>query len=51
MPSVLIIDNEFPIRADIYTFLERDGYTVQTTTNAAEGIQLAISNEFEFVWI
>lgn len=51
MPSILIIDNEFPIRADIYTFLERDGYTVQTTTNAAEGIQLAISNEFEFALI
>jgi two-component system phosphate regulon sensor histidine kinase PhoR len=51
MPSVLIIDNEFPIREDIYTYLKRDGYTVETTTNASEGIQLAISNDFEFALI
>lgn len=51
MASILIIDNEYPIRKDIYTFLTRDGYDIRTTLNGAEGIQLAISNDFEFVMI
>lgn len=51
MASILIIDNEHPIRKDIYNFLKRDGYSIQTTNNGAEGIQLAITNDFEFVMI
>jgi two-component system, OmpR family, phosphate regulon sensor histidine kinase PhoR len=51
MASILIIDNEHPIRKDIYDFLKRDGYTIQTTNNGAEGVQLAITNDFEFVMI
>lgn len=51
MASILIIDNEHPIRKDIYDYLKRDGYEITTTMNGAEGIQLAISNDFEFVMI
>lgn len=51
MPSILIIDNEHSIRKDIYDFLTRDGYNIQTTKNGAEGIQLAIEKDFEFVII
>lgn len=51
MPSILIIDNEYPIRKDIYNYLKRDGYDIETTTNGAEGIQLAITKDFEFVMI
>jgi|GEM_PF-2932250 len=51
MASILIIDNEHPIRKDIYTFLTRDGYDIRTTFNGAEGIELAITNDFEFVMI
>ena len=51
MHPILIIDNEHSIRKDIYDFLERDGYSIQTTKNGAEGIQLAIENDFEFVMI
>jgi len=51
MPSILIIDNEHSIRKDIYAFLKRDGYDIKTTKNGAEGIQLAIANDFEFVMI
>ncbi len=51
MPSILIIDNEHSIRKDIYDYLKRDGYDIKTTQNGAEGIQLAIANDFEFVMI
>ncbi len=51
MPSILIIDNEHSIRKDIYDYLKRDGYDIKTTQNGAEGIQLAIENDFEFVMI
>jgi len=51
MPSILIIDNEHSIRKDIYDFLKRDGYDIKTTKNGAEGIQLAIADDFEFVMI
>ena len=51
MPSILIIDNEYPIRKDIYDFLDKDGYQIQTTKSGAEGIELAISHEFDFILI
>ncbi|MCP5063484.1 MAG: response regulator [Ignavibacteriae bacterium] len=51
MASILIIDNEHSIRKDIYDYLRRDGYKIKTTKNGAEGIQLAIANDFEFVMI
>ena len=51
MASILIIDNEFPIRKGIYDYLEQDGYKVQTTKSGGEGIQLAISAEFDFILI
>ena len=51
MPSILIIDNEHSIRKNIYDYLKRDGYDIKTTQNGAEGIQLAIENDFEFVMI
>ena len=51
MASILVIDNEYPIRKDIYNYLNRDGYSIDTTNNGAEGIQLAISKDYEFVLI
>ena len=51
MSSALIIDNDYPIRQDIYNYLERDGFKIKTTTNGAEGIQIAISEDFEFALI
>lgn len=51
MASILIIDNENSIRKDIYDYLKRDGYNIETTKNGADGIQLAIVNDYEFVMI
>ncbi len=51
MAAILIIDNEHSIRKDIYDYLRRDGYDIKTTKNGAEGIQLAIATDFEFVMI
>ncbi|MEN8191330.1 MAG: ATP-binding protein [Bacteroidota bacterium] len=51
MPSILIIDNEFPIRKNIYNYFENDGYIIQTTKSGSEGIQLAFSNDFNFILI
>ncbi len=51
MLSILIIDNEYPIRKDIYTYFEDDGYLIQTTKSGSEGIQLALNNDFNFILI
>ncbi len=49
MKSVLIIDDELQICESISMILEYEGYAVQYTTSANEGIEKFASNEFSAV--
>lgn len=49
MKKVLVVDDE-PSIVTLLTFnLEKDGYQVVTAEDGAEGFELALSNEFDFI--
>lgn len=44
MATILLIDDENPIRANLRRFLEMEGYTVIEAENGMSGLSLALGN-------
>lgn len=49
MATILLIDDENPIRANLRRFLEIEGYTVIEADNGRSGLSLAMSNVADLI--
>lgn len=49
MKTVLLVDDEAPIRANLKRFLELEGFRVLEAQNGAEGLALAIQNVADLI--
>ncbi len=47
--KVLVIEDEKPIQRAIVSFLKREGYYIDYSNDGAEGLQLALNNDYHLI--
>ena len=47
--SILVVDDEENLRHMLHVLLSRQGYLVELATNGEEALQMALSNEYDFI--